>query len=236
MKRKKIIILICAVIFLILIFMLSPVFKIQNVEINDLKYLSPSSVMTDIGLEGEKGNIFIFSKSKAKKILEANSYVESADIKMKLPNTLVVDITERVVTGYVPYMNKYLYIDFEGRVLDVRGEMKENLPVILGLEFENFTLDKILEVENKESFDTLIELSKLVKKYNLSENVFKLDVSDVKDIRMYVKNVQVIFGDFSNAGKKLATLSEISKTFTDDNVGFLDISDMEKTPFFTPLY
>lgn len=48
--------------------------------------------------------MFLFNRFKASKVLKNNNYVDDYDISYKFPDTIKIDITERKVRGYVPYM------------------------------------------------------------------------------------------------------------------------------------
>lgn len=45
-----------------------------------------------------------------------------------------------------------MYINREGRVIDIKNETEEKLPVIEGLEFGYFTQGEIIPVENQRGF------------------------------------------------------------------------------------
>ncbi len=81
----------------------------------------------------------MFSKGRAEKTLEKSPYIASAKISAKLPHTMRITIKERKARGYVPYMGSYLYIDEEGRVLEVAGICRDALPLVKGLKFDSFT-------------------------------------------------------------------------------------------------
>ena len=55
---------------------------------------------------------------------------------------MVITIDENRIYGYINYLGDYLYIDREGRVIDVKGETEESLPVIEGLNSTHLPLEK----------------------------------------------------------------------------------------------
>lgn len=218
---------------IILLLLICPWFNIVSVEITGLENIEKQAVLKDLNLTGNDVNLFAFNTFKAKKILYSNQYVESVKIKKQIPNRLVINVTERKIKGYIPYMiGKYLYIDDEGRIIDIQSSYIKPLPVVVGLKFNDFTLGEVLEVENKEAFNIVVELAKLMNKYEILEYVIKVDVSKPDDIHLYVKNIDVLFGDFTDANWKISTLNEIINKFSADNKGFLDLSDSKKTPTF----
>jgi len=237
MKKKhiKIILGFAIIILITLVIMICPVFYISNINITGLENLKKEQIIKDIELDNNTTNIFAFNSIKSKNILEKSPYIQNIKITKKLPDTINIDITERKIRGYVPYMNSYLYISDEGRVIDVQTSYEKQLPVVVGLNFSNFTLGEILSVDNKEAFDVVVELSKLMTKYKILEQVIKVDVLKPKDLHLYVNNIDVLFGTFDDLNWKISTLNEIIKKIPVEDKGFLDISDSNKIPRFTYL-
>ena len=115
----------------------SPLFSIKNINITEMEKYTESEMCEKLNLnKGE--NIFSFVLSNHKKTLKNDQYIEDIDIRMVLPDTIEIKVSERKVRGYVPFMGSYLYIDEYGRVLDVQDSYKTNLPIVEGLEFDSF--------------------------------------------------------------------------------------------------
>ena len=56
-------------------------------------------------------------------------------------------------------MGSYLYIDEEGRVLEVAGSCRDALPLVKGLKFDSFTEGEILPVQNTDALVVILEMS-----------------------------------------------------------------------------
>lgn len=206
-----------------------PLFNISEIEVKGIESLTEEQVI-DICSLNESQNLFAFNTFKAANELKKNNYVEDVSFDKKLPHTLVINITERKVRGYIPYMNSYLYIDEDGRVLDSRPEMTKQLPIVVGLRFNGFTMGELLETDNPDAYKAVEELSKLFSKYDLLDAVIQVDVSDEDNIHLYVDKVDVLFGDFEDANNKMGTLSEILKQLDTSVAGVLDLT--ATTPTF----
>lgn len=222
-------------VFLILIIMICPVFYINDVVVTGIENLKEEQIISTVGLNNKTTNIFAFNSIKAKETLKQNPYIEDVKIIKNLPESIAFEITERKIRGYIPYMSSYLYINDDGRVIDVQTSYVKQLPVVIGLNFSKFTLGEILEVDNKEAFDVVVQLSKLMTKYEILEDVIKVDVSKPEDLHLYVNNIDVLFGTFEDLNWKMSTLNEIIKKIPEEDKGFLDISNSNKTPRFTYL-
>ena len=212
-------------------FLVSPVFTIKNIEITEMEKYTKDEICEMVNIK-EGMNMFLFNRFSAMKTLKSNTYIESAKISYKLPDTVAITIDERKVRGYVPYMGSYLYIDEEGRVLEVSSEMNRALPVVYGLNFSSFTLGEKIEAENKEAFDIMVNIAYLMSKYELLDMVVKIDVSNPDKILAYVNKVEVNLGDMSNGDRKIRTMAEVIKNINENDRGSLDLSDLSKPIIF----
>lgn len=212
-------------------FLVSPVFTIKNIEITEMEKYTKDEICEMVNIK-EGMNMFLFNRFYAMKTLKSNTYIESAKISYKLPATIAITIDERKVRGYVPYMGSYLYIDEEGRVLEVSSEMNRALPVVYGLNFSSFTLGEKIEAENKEAFDIMVNIAYLMSKYELLDMVVKIDVSNPDKILAYVNKVEVNLGDMSNGDRKIRTMAEVIKNINENDRGSLDLSDLSKPIIF----
>ena len=235
-KRKKIlnrkkITIIFSVLFCAVLFMLSPVFTIKNIEITSMDKYSKDEICEMLNLKAGT-NMFLFNRFAASKILKNNYYVEDYNISYKFPDTVKIDIKERKVRGYVPYMGSYLYIDEYGRVLEINSEMSSALPVVEGLKFDTFSLGEKINAENKEAFEIMVNIAQLMNKYELLDIVVKIDVSDTSKVMAYVNNIEVNLGDMSNGDQKIRTMAEVVKNLGQNDRGVLDLSDLSKPIIF----
>ena len=139
--------------------------------------------------------------------------------------------------GYVPYLDSFLYIDMEGKVLAVTKNA-ENMPIIEGLKYERFSVGGRLDAKNKNALDTIAYLLSLVEKYKLEDNlIYKIDVSNLEDIHLYTQNIYISFGSTHNADVKIRTLKEIIANLPvpEGLKGLLDISVIGRHYIFTIL-
>ncbi len=204
----------------------SPIFATKEITAKGAEHYTTSQLAEMIGLS--KGdNIIFFGKGKATKTLEKDPYIEQAKVSMKLPDTMVIQVTERDVRGYVPYMGAYLYIDEAGRVLDVQDACQEALPLVKGLAFGQFTKGEVIPVENPEALAVVLHISQLMEKYELLDLVVEIDVSDPENIYAYVNQVQIIMGNMENGDTKIRYMAEIMHTIPKEDRGVLDLSQLD---------
>ena len=211
--------------------LLSPVFHIKQINITDMKKYSKEEICSMIGL-GIGENLFAFSSQKANKILCADTYVEGVKITKSFPSTINIEINERKVRGYVPYMDSYLYIDEYGRILEIKGSFTDPLPVVTGLNFDSFQLGEKIEADNKDAFDEVVVIAQVMTKYEMLDTVVKLDVSNTEKITAYVNKIEINLGNITNCDEKIRTMAAVVKQIPEKDRGSLDLSDLSKPIVF----
>ena len=205
----------------------SPLFAVRNIRSEGTDRFSTSQLCEMIGLS-TGDNLILFGKNRAERLLEQDPYIAHAE----LPDTMVIKVTERKVRGYVPYMGSYLYIDEEGRVLDVQDSYFKALPLVRGLLFDSFQKGEILPVKNPEKLTVILRMSQLMQKYELLDLVVEIDVSNPKDVYAEVNQVQIHLGSMENGDQKIRMMAEILKTIPEEDRGSLDLSDLSKPIVF----
>lgn len=200
-----------------------PYFNVAKVDIIGIDNLTEDQVRSMITTT-EGNNIFSFSTHICEKNIKNSHYAESVDVSRELPNKVVVNIKEYKLRGYVPYMGSYLYLDEEGRILDIQKGIKKQLPVVEGLKFENFTVGEILKVENSGAFSKMVELSKLFEKYELLGQVIRVDLTNTNDVHLFINKVDVEMGDMDDANKKILMLMAVLKQLDTNYAGRLNLT------------
>ena len=227
-----------SVITAFLLFLRLPVFLISDIEITGNIRLTDEYVKQAMNIrDGE--SIFFWNAPMARRQLMENHYVDRLDIDIDYRSRHVtVKIRERILSGYVEHVDGiFLYIDERGRVLETATSFTERLPVVVGLEFSQFTIGEILKVDNPISFDLVVTLAQLFNKYQVSSDIIKIDVSNPDDIYLYIGKIVVEFGCISGAEEKIRMVMAIMEEYLNDigESGFLNIRDINRPPRFRPL-
>ena len=222
------------VIFILFFIASSSLFEVAKVEIFGANRVSEQEIRAASGaMTGV--NILSFNVRRARRDILQNHFIDRVTIERDFINrVLTITIRERILSGYIEHASgSFIFIDENGRVLDVRSYYTERKPIVVGLQFTEFRVGEILQVTNKVSFDCLVILTQLFNKYEVEADVLRVDLSDSRDIHILWGNVSVAFGDISDADEKIRTAKAIIQRLDDDEIkGFLDIRDINRDPIF----
>ena len=190
-KRKKssiiskIILLFLLIIGVGIFAFISPLFNIEKIEVNGNKKIDSSTVISLSGVVTGK-NIFQISKKQVIEGVKENPYINNVTIKRKLPRTLVIDVKEREVAYQIKVINSYVYVDYQGYILEVSSK-EAKVPIIEGLQTEQDTLLNGKRLSNKDieilriilrimETSKSAEVSKLISKISLQNNEYILEM------------------------------------------------------------
>lgn len=219
-KNRKVKLTISIVLLFILIggtiyYLTTPKFNITDIVVYGNSQNSVETYISLSKLNLNSTNIFAFTKKGVINNIKENAYVEDAQIKRKLPSTVEIYITERVGAYQVKYLDKYLYIDKQGYMLQISDE-KKDIPVIDGLT----SISSSIKIGSRLNNDDLIKLDTVLKimnycKYNSEENkITMIDLNNASDYILYFEEEEkkVYLGNSSNITEKMDLAMKIMKS------------------------
>lgn len=96
-------------------FLRSPYFYIKQFHVEGLGRVSKDEVLARCGQASS--SIFAFSSEKAARLIESSPWIAGASVRRKLPDTVIIKVTERVPVAFMPSGSDLWLVDAEGRVL-----------------------------------------------------------------------------------------------------------------------
>lgn len=159
----------------------------------------------DLVMEGRYGNnsLFLSVKYRNKSISDV-PFVEKMDVSVVDPHTIKVEVYEKALAGYVEYLEHYMYFDKDGIVVESSMEKTPGIPLVTGLSFDHVVLYEPLPVENPEIFKSILSITQLVNKYNLSIDRIFFGSDDT--LTLYFDEVRVALGEATELDEKLMKL------------------------------
>ena len=188
-------ILITAVILLIwwLIISNSGLFTIDAIEVKGNSHYTAEEII-NIGHATSGHNIVYQANIKeTKEFLEQNPYIKHAEVRRRLPSTLVIKVTEREERLAFKYDDDYLVMDEDGILLR-KTRNKPMTTIVQGIVVSKIKLGEKIGTENNTRMDMALDLIKEMIKADLY--YVKLDVENVKTIKAYIYDTLIVKTDY----------------------------------------
>lgn len=258
-RIKKIISLIkfisiTALFFAAVIFtLLSPLFDLKEIEVYGAEHYSKEAITEYAGIKMDENgfrqigsspvNIIMLRFGSSEAMIKKNCpYVKEIAARFSIPSKVVINVTERQAAAAVPYLGTSLLIDSNGYVLETKApDKKLELPLIKGLEFNDYKLGSKLEIKNRGALDDSIKLLEALKenskidKTNIFSIVNIVDAGDRSLIKITLDSrIIVKLGNLDNLNYKISATNTIFyKNIKKGEKGVLDFTAGEN-PVFSP--
>ena len=182
-------------------------------------------------MDGKLGNstIYLFLKYRDKEIKDV-PFVETMSVNIEAADTIRISVYEKALAGYVNYMDRYMYFDNDGVVVESSIIKTAGIPQVTGLYFDHVVLDERLPVERDDIFREILSLTQLVNKYSLSVDKIYFDADYL--VSLYFGDVRVIIGTEDYIDEKVMVLPEILPQL-EGKQGVLNLSEYTQGDMIT---
>ena len=169
---------------------------VKNVYVEGNLHYTKEEIQ-DMVMTGPLGNnsLYLSLKYRLKKT-ENIPFIDVLDVNILTPDTIKITVYEKALAGYIRYMDAYMYFDRDGYVVECSKVKTEGIPQITGLSFDHMILGEILPVENQDAFESIMELTKLLDKYDLEAD--KIFFHSAGDMTIYFGDIKAALGSDRN--------------------------------------
>ncbi len=211
-KRRKI----GLMVFLIFVLLLAlaalvvwKVFTVENVEVegNEL-YSSGQIEQLVLNDEYSWNSLYVLLKYRFVDMGEV-PFVDTMEVKLKNPHTVQISVYEKGILGclYIESIGQYAYFDKDGFVVETSTEEIPDVPKVTGVTCEEVVLYEQLPLERGEVLKDLLNLTQILKKYDLLPQEIHYD--DKLMPTLDYGGTRVVVGSEDYLSQKVVRLSAI---------------------------
>lgn len=210
-KKKRWMVKVLAILSVIAILLgvfyyLASTYTIKNVYVEGNLHYTKEEIK-EIVMEGPFGNNSIYLSVKYRNTgIENVPFVDVMDVEVLSPDTIKIIVYEKALAGYIEFMDNYLYFDKDGYVVENSNIITEGVPLITGFDFSYVIMGEKLPVENEIVFKNIMDITKLLSKYELSSD--KIFFASESDITVFFGNIRVALGNTKNLEEKIMNLPQ----------------------------
>ena len=206
----------------------TPLFDLSEVVIEGNEKITAEEIIKKGELEVGK-NLFTFNLNKIGGRLEKIPYVNSLLIKRKLPDKIVIKITESAPVAYIPAKNGYVVIDKTGKALEATDDNTlYEIPVAKDISADKFTLSEKIITDNKENFQKTLEILRDLYNNNFIREILSVETVDGKIILKITDELVVDMGEYERFNAKIVMVKEVVASLPENAVGRIDASNPDK--------
>ena len=212
-NSNKVLVRVCRRLILILFILGIPTilflstFYIKKLEVVGSRQYTPEQITDElIKTKQDSNSLYLYLKHRYFVELKL-PFVEKIDVTMKDTHTITVYVYEKMVAGCVEFMGEYMYFDKDGIVVESSSKRLEEIPVIKGLKFDKIMLSEKLEVQKDELYDVIINLTQLIRKFELE--VDQVTFNRDFEVSLDCGDIRVLLGKKSTYDEALSELKNI---------------------------
>lgn len=228
----KIILLMAFIIGTTIFVMTTPIFNVTEINVEGNSRISNERIesLSKISLNV---NTYQYSKKNIIENIKEEPYIESVQVKRKLPSTIIINVEERNRDFFISNYGSYIYIDKQGYILEISNEV-EKLPEIKGFSTntENLVPGNRISDDDLEKINTAQKIIENIKNNEIESEITCIDVSNTNDfcVIMQGEEKKIHLGNASNINDKILMLKEIL-TKEKGKTGEIFIENLEKVYF-----
>ncbi|HOJ77439.1 MAG TPA: FtsQ-type POTRA domain-containing protein [Bacillota bacterium] len=209
-------------IILVIVILNSSFFDVQEIIVTNNNTLSQEEIIMFSGIRRGQSTYRI-NKEQITELLKENPLIGNAEVSVKFPNKLIINVIERTPRCLIPYRGNYLVVATDKvviRAVPNRDSIK--LPLVIGLNPEEPLLG--LPITGNKIDEVIAILNLLDKKlYSLLLQI------DIENYLMYIKNqataeiIKVELGNMQEIGRKITNLRSILAQMNLEAIQTIDI-------------
>ncbi|MGN0506014.1 MAG: cell division protein FtsQ/DivIB [Lachnospiraceae bacterium] len=134
-------------------------------------------------------------------------FIEEYDVTVVNSKAVRVQVYEKLVTGCVEIMGKYMYFDKDGIVVESSAERLNGVPLIVGLKFDEIVLYEKLHVQKQSLFTKILDITKLLLQYDIPAETIIFDSN--YEVTLVCGDIKVLLGKKDMYDLQLSALQGI---------------------------
>ncbi|HJC86431.1 MAG TPA: cell division protein FtsQ/DivIB [Candidatus Eisenbergiella intestinigallinarum] len=182
-------------------------FHVENIYVEgNLHYTSDEIIEMVTGGRFGDNSLYLSLKYRDKGIQDI-PFIQTMDVDVLSPDTIRIIVYEKSIAGYVEYLDRYMYFDRDGIVVEASATKTDGIPEITGIDFNQVVLYEALPVENQDVFREILSITQILSKYGLSAD--KIYFDDAGEMTLYFGDVRARLGSEENMEEKVGRLQQL---------------------------
>ncbi|MBN4074613.1 MAG: peptidase S33 [Alkaliphilus sp.] len=190
-------------------FMQSDFFELREVLVSGNSIIEENVVVKLSELEFGR-NILKYNLTNIENSISTHPYVKNVNVRRKLFNTIIIDITERLEYAIIIYMGSNIYIDKDAKILKADDSyFKQNLPLITSVELLDFSVGEYLVLSNENKLERALQIIQAAKATEIINLISEISLREENIRIITVDGIEVIVSETECPVYMMLALEEI---------------------------
>ena len=184
-------------------------FKIDEVSVSGNKHYTVAQI-EEMVLTGplEHNSLYLSLKYKNRNV-EGIPFIETMDVNVLSPTSISITVYEKSIAGCVGYLDRYMYFDKDGTVVESSAVRQTDIPYVAGLKFDHVIMYEKIPVEDEKIFDDILTITRLLTKYGIRTD--QIHINSDKEVTLYFGKAKVLMGTMDNIDEKMINLKGLAE-------------------------
>ena len=203
-KLYRIIIEAGAAVLLIFVLVFFLGFRVTSVQVEGNSFYTDDEIKNMVTNVPLAKNSILAGFINTEKSTKDAAMIDSIKISRINRNTLLLQVEEKQIIGYIEYQGQCLNFDRQGIIQIIKDEPMENVPKIEGIDVKEAVQGERLSGISRTKLNTILSVGKMLEK--MENKPDRLEFNDLNQLVMYYGEIEVRLGDDENMDEKINRL------------------------------
>ena len=203
-KLYRIIIEAGAAVLLIFVLVFFLGFRVTSVQVEGNSFYTDDEIKNMVTNVPLAKNSILAGFINTEKSTKDAAMIDSIKISRINRNTLLLQVEEKQIIGYIEYQGQCLNFDRQGIIQIITDEPMENVPKIEGIDVKEAVQGERLSGISRTKLNTILSVGKMLEK--MENKPDRLEFNDLNQLVMYYGDIEVRLEDDENMDEKLNRL------------------------------
>lgn len=203
-KLYRIIIEAGAAVLLIFVLVFFLGFRVTSVQVEGNSFYMDDEIKNMVTNVPLAKNSILAGFINTEKSTKDAAMIDSIKISRINRNTLLLQVEEKQIIGYIEYQGQCLNFDRQGIIQIITDEPMENVPKIEGIDVKEAVQGERLSGISRTKLNTILSVGKMLEK--MENKPDRLEFNDLNQLVMYYGDIEVRLGDDENMDEKINRL------------------------------
>lgn len=203
-KLYRIIIEAGAAVLLIFVLVFFLGFRVTSVQVEGNSFYTDDEIKNMVTNVPLAKNSILAGFINTEKSTKDAAMIDSIKISRINRNTLLLQVEEKQIIGYIEYQGQCLNFDRQGIIQIITDEPMENVPKIEGIDVKEAVQGERLSGISRTKLNTILSVGKMLEK--MENKPDRLEFNDLNQLVMYYGDIEVRLGDDENMDENINRL------------------------------